>query len=342
MSQEGALKLQPIGLDIGTSTVKAVSDRNKRVIFPSIYCKRLVKTTWDERSSEAESVVFEGIGQEAIELAKHDDAIVIRPIIEGTIKHEVAIKLIQEAYKRLNVKNASSVVLVTGLPYDVSVSSINYLEQLLNESLGKPYQMAIYPQSFGTLIDVGLESATVINIGHSTTGLLLVEDLTVLGGGTEPKATDYVIEQVRNYIIKDFGLVPSKETTRDLVISKQIKIGNTTLTNKIDSVYDGRTVVTRKDIDPALTNSVDFLCEKIAFDITELHSQLPTMNLGCVKNIVLSGGFSALENPYSGEYLIRNSLEAKLKRPLICPNDALFSESNGYYRMAVELGGTGT
>ncbi len=340
MSRESTRKVQPIGLDIGTSTVKAIAGQGKRVIFPSVYCKRLIKTTWDEREKQTENVMFEGIGQEAIDLAKHNDAIVIRPIIEGTIKHEVAVKLVQEVYRRLDVKNPASVVLVTGLPYDVSVSSINYLEQLLGESLGKPLQMAIYPQSFGTLIECGLESATVINIGHSTTGLLLVEDLTVLGGGTEPKATDYVVEQVRNNIIKDHGLVPSTETTRDLVISKEIKIGDTVLTNKIDSIYDGRTVVTRKEIEPALTNAVDFLCEKIAFDITELHSQLPTMNLGCVKNIIVGGGFSALQNPYSGEYLVRNALEAKLKRPVTYPEDPLFSEASGYYKMAVELSGT--
>lgn len=340
MSRDSTKKVQPIGLDIGTSTVKAITDQGRRVIFPSVYCKRLVKTTWDAREKQSEEVIFEGIGQEAIELAKHNDAIVIRPIIEGTIKHEVAVKLVQEAYRRLNVKNPASVVLVTGLPYDVSVNSINYLEQLLGESLGKPLQMAIYPQSFGTLIECGLESATIINIGHSTTGLLLVEDLTVLGGGTEPKATDYVVEQVRNNIIKDYGLIPSTETTRDLIISKEIKVGDAVITNKVDSIYDGHTVVTRKDIEPALTNAVDFLCEKIAFDITELHAQLPTMNLGCVKNIVLGGGFSALQNPYSGEYLVRNSLEAKLKRPLTYPDDPLFSEASGYYKMATELAGT--
>jgi len=340
LSRDSTKKVQPIGLDIGTSTVKAMTDHGRRVIFPSVYCKRLVKTTWDAREKQSEEVIFEGVGQEAIELAKHNDAIVIRPIIEGTIKHEVAVKLVQEAYRRLDVKNPASVVLVTGLPYDVSVKSINYLEQLLGESLGKPLQMAIYPQSFGTLIECGLESATIINIGHSTTGLLLVEDLTVLGGGTEPKATDYVVEQVRNNIIKDYGLIPSTETTRDLIISKEIKVGDAVITNKVDSIYDGHTVVTRKDIEPALTNAVDFLCEKIAFDITELHAQLPTMNLGCVKNIILGGGFSALQNPYSGEYLVRDSLEAKLKRPLTYPDDPLFSEASGYYKMATELAGT--
>ena len=346
----GAGALQPVGLDIGRSTVKAIADQDRKVIFPSVYSKRLVKSAWDEKRKEvdlgvegergAEGAVIEAIGEKALEMMKHDGAIVIRPIIEGTVQHEAAIKLTQEAYRRLNIENPSSVVLVTGLPYNVSVSSINDLEKLLNESLGKPAQMAIYPQGFGSLIDCGLESATVINIGHSTTGLLLVEDLTVLGGGKESKATDYVVEQVRDSIIRDFGLVPSKETTRNLVISKEIRVGDTILIEKIDSIFDANTVVNRKDIEPALTNAVDFLCEKIEYEVAELHSQLPAMNLGCVKNIVLSGGFSMLQNPYSGEYMVRRAMEEKMRRPVVCPRDPLFSEATGYYKMAVELAET--
>jgi len=328
---------QAIGLDIGTSTVKAVT-ADQKIIFPSVYCKRLVKSVWDEKHKETEGLVIEGIAHEAIDIAKHEDAILIHPVMEGQIRHDVAVKLVQEVYKRLNIKNPGDVVLVTGLPYDVSIRDINNIEKLLTQTLGEAREMIIYPQSFGTLIDVGLDSATIINIGHSTTGLLVVENLTVLGGGTEPKATDYVISQVRNHIVRNYGLVVDNDTVRDLIVSKEVKVGDTVVCNYINAISDGHTILTRKDADSAIIDAANFLCEKIAYDLIEMHSHLPTMNLGCVQNIVLSGGFSKLQNPHTKEYIVKDTLEKKLKCSLICPEDTLFSEANGFYKLAVELG----
>ena len=328
-------KEQAIGLDVGTSTVKAVTG-DQKIIFPSVYCKRLVKSVWDEKY-KAEGLVIEEIAHKAIEVAKHEDAILIRPIMEGQIRHSVAVKLVQEVYKRLDVKNPGDVILVTGLPYDVSVHDINNIEKLLTQTLGEARELVIYPQSFGTLIDVGLDSATIINIGHSTTGLLIVENLTVLGGGTEPKATDYIISQVRSHIIKNYGLISDPETVRDLIVCKEVKVGDTIVCNYINAISDGYTTVTREDVDSVTMDAINFLCEKIAHDVMEMHSHLPTMNLGCVQNIVLSGGLSKLQNPYNKEYIIKDTLEKKLKRTLLYPEDALFSEANGFYKLALEL-----
>jgi actin-like ATPase involved in cell morphogenesis len=329
-------KDQTMGLDIGTSTVKAVM-ADQKIIMPSVYCKRFVKSVWDEKY-KAESLVIEGAARKAIDIAKHENAILIHPIMEGQIRHDVDVELVQEVYKRLNVKNSGDVVLVTGLPYDASIHDINNLEKLLTKTLGEHREIIIYPQGFGTLMDVGLDSATIIDIGHSTTGLLIVENLTVLGGGTEPKATDYAISQVRNHIIKNYELISDPETVRDLIVCKEVNVGDTIVCNYINAISDGYTNVTREAVDSVIMDAVNFLCEKIAHDVMEMHAHLPTMNLGCVQNIVLSGGFSKLQNPHTKEYIIKDTLEKKLKRTVICPEDAMFSETNGFYKLAVELG----
>lgn len=329
-------EMLPLGLDIGTSAVKAVKKR-KRIIFPSIYCKRRVKSVWDEKGKEEGEHVIEAVAEDAIQLSKHEDTILIRPIMEGQIRHDVAVKLVQEAFKRIEISQSESVMMVTGLPYDVSVHDINRLEKVLTTNANQIQEVAIYPQSFGSLIDVNLESATIINIGHSTTGLLLVENLTVLGGGTEPKATDYVVDQVRSYIIRNHGILPRAEMVRDLVVSKEVKVNDTIIINKVDTLVRGKTVITRKDIDLAMKSAVDFLCERIAYDIVQMHSQLPTANLGCMQNIILSGAFSKLQDPYTKKLLLKEGMEKKLDMPVTMPNDPMFSEANGYYKLAKEL-----
>lgn len=325
-----------IGLDIGTSTVKAIT-KDRRIIFPSVYGKRLVKSVWDARSKEVQGEVIEGIGHKALDIARYEDAILIHPVLEGQVRHEAAVKLVQEVFRRFDVKDPGDVTLVSGLPYDVSLKDVERIEKLLVENLGEPRELAIYPAGYGTLIELGVDSATSINIGHSTTGLLLVENLSVLGGGTEPKGADYVVAQVKNFIVEHFGISPHADVVRDLVVSREVKVNDAIICKKIDSIFDAKTVVTRKEIDPALASAVDFLTDKIAHDILEMHIQLPVRNLGCVQNIVVSGGFSKLQNPYTKEYLLKDSLERKLKRSVVLPEDALFSEASGFHKLATEL-----
>jgi actin-like ATPase involved in cell morphogenesis len=299
-----------VALDIGSGYTKCF-DGSQRIIFPSVYSYRQ-PGLWEDREG-----IVEGVGEEALEIAEHPDAVTLYPVIDGKPQHRAFMKLAKEALRRIRVHSYEDACLVTGLPYETGKEDREELKNLLKDKLHLK-ELVVYPQAVGTLFDFDLQSATVINIGHGTTEIAVIEKLNMLAGLSEPLASDYVLTSISNLIQSKHGFKP----TTDSIVAF--------ISGKIDLITAfGKSSVHRKDIDAQLQSVVDHLAEKIAYDARYLLTQLPS-NLECTKTIVLSGGGSLIA-------AVRENVEQRLNSKVLAPSDPIFSNVLGFYKMGKKL-----
>ena len=301
-----------IGLDIGSGFTKCF-DGKQKIIFPSVYSYRQ-PNLWEENSE-----IIEGIGESALEISQHPNAVTLYPVIDGIPQHSAYTKLAEEALRRLKIHFFEDICLVTGLPYEIGKAEKERIKELLKDELSLN-EISAYPQSIGTLFDIELKSATVINIGHGTTEILIVENLNSLFGMSEPLASDYILTALSNHIHSKYGFKPSTNNIVDLV------------SGKIDEIttFD-KTTVHKKEIENQLRDSVKHLSDKICYNIRYLLSQLPP-NLKCSKKIVLSGGGSLISG-------MCKAIEQGLNCKVTQPSDPIFSNVYGFYKMGKKLYG---
>jgi actin-like ATPase involved in cell morphogenesis len=299
-------------LDIGSGYVKAYDDTH-RIIFPSIYSYRQ-SGLWEDIEG-----MVQGVGEQGLVVAQHPDAITLYPVIDGKPQHQAFIKLGEEALRRLNIHFYEDLGLVTGLPYETGKQDREQIKNLLRDKL-HPKELAVYPQAAGTLYSLDLKSATVINIGHGTTEIVLIENLNQLGGMSEPLASDYILTSLSNSIQAKHGFRPTTESLVALV------------SGKTDSITAfGKTSVHRKDLNSQMQSTVEHLAEKISYNTRYLLTQLPP-NLECTKTIILSGGGSLIAG-------MHEAVEQQMSCRLLMPPDPIFSNVYGFHKMGRKLYG---
>jgi actin-like ATPase involved in cell morphogenesis len=297
-------------LDIGSGFTKCFDGRS-RIIFPSIYAYRQ-PNPWEDSLE-----IIEGVGELAIEIARHPNAIKLYPILDGKPQHQAFLKLAKEALRRLRLED--SVCLISGLPYETGRQERERIKQTLKEGLGLK-EIAVYPQCLGTLFDMDLESATIINIGHGTTEILLAERLNMLSGSSLALACDFLLASLAEYIQAKHGFKPSMENVLSLLVGSIKSI----------SAF-GKSKVSRRDIEECLRIGVEQLSEKICYEARYLLSQLPA-NLECGNRIVLSGGGSLVKG-------MREAMEEKLGAKVSVPSNPIFSNVHGFYKIGMRLYG---
>jgi len=301
-----------VALDIGSGFTKCVSC-DQRIVFPSVYSYRQAGL-WEDRDDTVEAV-----GEQALVIAQHPNAVTLYPVIDGKPQHEAFIKLAEEAPRRLNIHFFEEICLVTGLPYETGKQDREQIKNQLKDKL-RLNHLAVYPQAVGTLFDIDLQSATVINIGHGTTEIAVIEKLNMLGGMSEPLASDYVLTSLSNFIQSKHGFKPTTDSLIALVSGK---------TDCITAF--GKSPVNRKDLDIQLQSTADHLVEKISYNTRYLLAQLPS-NLECMKAIVLSGGGSLMGG-------LHEMVEQQLACTVLTPADPIFSNVQGFYKMGRKLHG---
>jgi actin-like ATPase involved in cell morphogenesis len=301
-----------VALDIGSGFTKCF-DGQQRIIFPSVYSYRQ-PGLWEDKEG-----IIEGVGEQALVIAQHPNAITLYPVIDGKPQHQAFIKLAQEALNKLQIHFYEDVCLATGLPYETGKEDRERIKDLFRDKL-RLNDLAIYPQAVGTLFDLDLQSATVINVGHGTTEIAVIEKLNVLGGMSEPLASDYILTSLSNFIEAKHGFKPTTDSLIALVSGKAESI-----------TAFGRAPILRKEIDNPLQSAADHLVEKIAYNTRYLLTQLPS-NLECAKTVLLSGGGSLIEG-------IHKSLGQQLNCKLLTPSDPIFSNVLGFYKMGRKLYG---
>ena len=301
-----------VGLDIGSGFTKAWNNRTM-AMFPSLYSYRQ-SNDWEQNGR------IEGVGEKALEIGQHPDAVVIRPVIDGKIQHSAYIKLLQEALQRLHVPSFEKIVLVTGLPYDTSRKDREDIRNLLR-SENEVGEIDVYPQAVGTLFHINAQSGFVINVGHGTSELGAFENLEPLTGMSDNMASDYVLRQVGTEISRRFGFKPTTDTLIELVASR------------VSEVHAfGKKTVRRDQIEPVLNDALKHLAEKLAYDSKALLSQLPP-GLKCSSNIIVSGGGSLMVG-------LPQMIEKELGCKVIQPSDPIYSNVLGFYKMGLRLHGS--
>jgi len=300
-----------VALDIGSGYTKCF-DGNQRIIFPSVY-----SYLWEDKEG-----LVEAVGEKALEIAQDSNVLTFYPIVEGMPQPEPFFKLTEGALHRLRIHSCEDVCLITGLPYETGEDDRERIEKLLKDKLHLR-EVIFYPQAAGTLFDLGLESATVINIGHGTTEIAVIEKHNVVCGISEPLASDYIVTSLSNFIRSKHGLEPTTDSLTAFI------------SERIDAITAfEKNFVHRKGADTQIQSVVDqtvvdYLAEKIANDARHLLTQL-SPNLDCATPIVLSGGGSLIAG-------IREAIDRELNCKLLVPSDPIFSNVLGFYKMGRKL-----
>lgn len=259
----------------------------------------------------------EAVGEKALEIAQYPNTITLYPVIDGKPEHRTYVKLAEEALSRLKIPFYEDVYLVTGLPYEISKKERERIKSLLKDELHST-EVTVYPQAVGTLFESGLQSASVINIGHGTTEIIFVEKLNVLSGMSEPLASDYIITALSNFVQTRYGFKPTMDSLVAL------------LSGKKDSITAfGKPSVVRENIENELQSTTVSLVEKLTYDARYILAQLPP-NLECANTIILSGGGSLIKG-------IPEALKQQLGCNLSVPSDPIFSNASGFLKIGRKL-----
>ncbi|MDE1863009.1 MAG: hypothetical protein KGI33_08865 [Thaumarchaeota archaeon] len=170
-----------IGLDVGTGFVKCVSDTaTKR--FPSLYVYRHA-SSWEEKRGRIEAV-----GDEAVELSKNPDAVVIRPVMQGSPVNEGAfMKLVKKAVELVSQKKDAvasqgpdNLHIVIGLPYEARAQR-DSVKRLIQREY-RPAACRVVPQAIGTLVDAGKTDAIIVSVGQGTTEMVAFQKMVPVKG----------------------------------------------------------------------------------------------------------------------------------------------------------------
>lgn len=219
--------MSSMGLDLGTSFVKCVSD-NGQITFPSIY-SYANRQKWDE-----EKTMLSGVGDDAPKIAAYPDAAIIRPIIEGKPIHKKGIEeLLREIKRKLEnmspTENSKINTIVAGLPYDADDRK-KFLTDVITNVLA-PETCIIVPQAIGTIESIGKRGATVMDIGQGTTELVAIEDMHVLTGQSLMQGCDFITRDLGEFAFLDKSLY---ETYGDKIKSRVEMLADV-LSNKLET-----------------------------------------------------------------------------------------------------------
>jgi actin-related protein len=197
-----------IGLDMGTGFVKIVSD-GKSLVIPSLYAYR------DPGAWEKTDQRIIALGEEAKNLQKYPDAVVLRPVQEGRpVDMKSFEALVTYSVKKIlepcdPVANMSETRMVIGLPY--SAKDDRQRVAKLVQSAINPKMVLVVPQAIGTLIDQDRQRGIVLSIGQGTSELVAFEDSSPVDGQSIPQASDFITGQFGEFAHLDFE-VYSKNT----------------------------------------------------------------------------------------------------------------------------------
>lgn len=223
-----------IGIDVGTSAIKAVSENNK-TSFPSCYLYI------DNQNGQ----VIEYVGAEALKNSIKDGAVFSWPVVKGrfTNYEREATVLVSSAIRTvLNKKSEeefSDVDLAIGLP-NLAMEDAQALTEFLQKEIqiGK---VAVYHQTLGTLVDENATTGIVVSLGHGTTEIMAFVDLEYVTGFSWEQAADKILESLGD-MFWDTDYIKENEDQ----IQPLVKAYATELANKIQQ-FQGKLMGRIKD-----------------------------------------------------------------------------------------------
>ena len=186
---------QIISLDIGTGFVKACSIHN-RVRFPSLYAYRDTDP-WE--NGKKNGTIIEGSGYDAVNIAKHPSAVILRPVREGIPSNKTAfMAVVKQAIKNLEISNDDilETSIIIGLPYHAAKDATKF--PIFVKKITNCMDVIVVPQTIGTLMASERKDGIVLAIGQGTTEIVAFDNLKPILGRSIPQACDYVYQGVND------------------------------------------------------------------------------------------------------------------------------------------------
>lgn len=308
-----------ISLDIGSGFVKACSSEGRRVRFPSLYAYR-EKEPWEKISKKGATTIVDGVGFDAIEIAKHPSAVIQRAVREGIPSNKLAFTaVLNEAIKRLNKQQLQSscsslssanntihdTVIIIGLPYHAAKEAVRF--PIFVEKISGCKRAIVVPQAIGTLVFSKRLSGIVLAIGHGTTELVVFDNMKTILGRSIPQACDFV------YLNNNSSYENSNinEFQDDVMIH-----------NNNHSLSNPSTAKTKQQI--INQKRIEMLADIISENISSTKANL----IGKTDyEIIVSGGGILLPG-------FRKLLQRKISEPLHLVEDPVFANASGMLEYA--------
>ena len=227
-----------IGLDVGTGSVKVVSNE-KSLNFPSIYAYRN-PNKWEKKSD-----CIIDVGKSALLMKSHPDAVVIRPVSEGQPIHQQGFgELVKFAVESIT-KDASfsNLIIVVGLPYNADLKQRASLRSFVQDITGAQ-RVSVLPQALGTLRNVKRKDGIVVSIGQGTTEIVVFKDEKPVLGNSVPQATDFLTQSYGEFAHLDHKIFENKAVKAKVdqladIISNRITLFQGQLDDELPIILSG-------------------------------------------------------------------------------------------------------
>lgn len=185
-----------VGLDLGTGFVKCVSDVGS-VRFPALYARR-VGGCWSTKASEA-------VGAGALAMLGTTGTAALGPVSRGRPDpryHKQVEMLAREALSQMEglakaPASSGGLSVVVGLPYH-AFDQRDYVSRMVKRAIGAQ-SCSVVAQACGTLVDLGMDTGTVVSIGQGTTEIVVVDDAQVVDGASSAWASDFVTKKIGRF-----------------------------------------------------------------------------------------------------------------------------------------------
>ncbi len=185
--------MKAVGLDVGTGFTK-VSALGRTAMFPSLYACKYSNQKGIENAGSEKKIMLEEVGENASEIGRSRDGILIRPVKYGVPYNDRGFAMLaKEALAKVGIKEYSDVSIAVGVTFDARESR-SKIQKIVNSKI-RPARCVVIPQAFGTMLSCDKKFGTVINIGHGTTEIIHI-DYGGIDGISIPKASEFVISQL--------------------------------------------------------------------------------------------------------------------------------------------------
>lgn len=208
--------MRSIGIDLGTTFVKCVTDNGMFFTFPSLHCY-FTPSDWDETNEK----LLHFVGYEAVKYLKKHGVVVSSPITLGEPKKtetDSIKRLILHALEKAN-PHGDDVAVILGLPSN-GVQAKSILNNII-KTIPQIKKHAIILQASGAFVSLGKRSAHVVSLGGDTTEFIIYTNGTRLFDESGGMSFKHVTDRVGKYAYLDIDVINQDKSPETLTLIKQ-------------------------------------------------------------------------------------------------------------------------
>lgn len=208
--------MRNIGIDLGTTFVKCVTDNGKYFSFPTLHCY-FTPSEWDE----TEEKLLNFVGYEATKYLKKHGVVISSPITSGEPKKTEADslkRLILHALEEAN-PHKDDVAVVLGLPSN-GVRAKSILRSIVKD-IPQIKKHGIILQASGAFISMNTPSVHVVSLGGDTTEFIIYDNYVRLFDESGEMSFKHITDRKGKYAYLNIDDINEDKSPETLTLTRQ-------------------------------------------------------------------------------------------------------------------------